>query len=271
MGTDRGDEMPVTAVKSEWEEGDLVFKEAVSGNGADVDFRADVLISDDARLDFSDATVKAANTDGGIIKAGTSSAPVTEDTADMKFVALYFDNGATSGDNRGMYLRLYHTGSGTGGGEAARIFTTVNANIGTAHGAHISLNFLATAGASECSGLGAAVRGTTHIPNVASWAPTGTLCAGMFEVYSDGANSDPAGLTELSVLRLVNAGNATGMADVDTDAYLFSIQGFTAAADTSKVVSSVSLAELPGSTIGLRVKVGASAYYIPCVLATEWN
>ena len=93
----------------------------------------------------------------------------------------------------------------------------------------------------------------------------------MFELYSDGDASDPAGLTELSVLRLCNSGDATGKADVDTDAYLFSVQGFTAAADTTKVVSSVSLAELPGSTVGLRVKVGSTAYYIPCVAATEWN
>lgn len=230
-----------------------------------------IFMDDDGRFDLSDFNVLGKNTDGGILKGGTSSAPITEDTANMAFVKMYCDNGATSGDNRLAYLRLYLTGTGTGGGETIRAFTTVNANIGTAHGAHISLNFLATAGGSECSGLGAAIRGTTHIPDIASWAPTGTLCAGMFELYSDGDASDPAGLTELSVLRLCNSGDATGKADVDTDAYLFSVQGFTAAADTTKVVSSVSLAELPGSTVGLRVKVGSTAYYIPCVAATEWN
>src|SRR3990167_1620220 len=64
-----------------------------------------------ARLDLSGATVLAANTDGGVIKVGTSGAPVTEDTADMKFVSLYFDNGAASGDNRGIYNRLQLTGA----------------------------------------------------------------------------------------------------------------------------------------------------------------
>ena len=208
---------------------------------------------------------------GGKITAGTSSVPVVNDDVNTKFIALYFDNGAASGDNRGLYLKLNHTGNGTGGGEAARIFTAVNANIGTAHGAHVSLAFLATAGASECSGLGAAVRGTTHIPNVASWAPAGTLCAGMFELYSDGTASDPAGLTELAVLRLCNSGDTTGAADVDTDAFLLSIQGFTAAANVTKVVSSVSLAELPSGTVGLRVKIGTGTYYIPAVISTEWN
>jgi hypothetical protein len=90
-------------------------------------------------------------------------------------------------------------------------------------------------------------------------------------LYSDGDASDPAGLTELSVLRLCNSGDETGRADVDTDAYLFSIQGFTAAADTTKLVSSVSLYELPANTVGLRVKIGSTAYYIPCVVATEWD
>lgn len=263
--------MPVTNVKSTWEDGNLVFKEDVSGNGATVNFECAVKFSGDNRLDLSSATVKAANTDGGVIKCGTAAAPVTEDTADMKFMAFYFGNGAASGDNRGMYLRFYHTGDGAASGEALRVFTTVNANISTAHGAHVSLNFLATAGASECSALGSAIRGTTHIPNVASWAPAGTLYGGLFELYSDGANSDPAGLTELAVLCLSNSGNATGAADVDTDAFLMSIQGFTAAVGVTNAVSSTSLTELPGSTIGLRIKVGTSTYYIPAILSTEWN
>ncbi len=149
--------------------------------------------------------------------------------------------------------------------------TVVKSNVGTAHGAHFGIEFLATAGASECSGLGVGLRGTFMIPNVASWAPTGTYAAGMFEIFSEGSDSDPAGMTELSVLRLENSGNATGKADVDTDAFLFSIQGFTAAADTTKLLSSKSLAELPANSIALRIKVGATTYYMLAVLATELN
>jgi hypothetical protein len=229
------------------------------------------LIDNDYRINLSSFETLAKNTDGGILKAGTAAAPITRDTANYSFVKMYCDNGAASGDNRLAYLRLYLTGAGTGGGETIRAFTTVNANIANAHGAHISLNFAATAGGSECSGLGAAVRGTLHIPAVASWAPTGTLCAGMFEIYSDGATSDPAGLTELSVLRLCNSGDGTGLADVDTDGFLFSVQGFTAASGVTNVLSSTSLAELPGSSVGLRVKIGTGTYYIPAVVSTEWN
>lgn len=178
---------------------------------------------------------------------------------------------ATSGTVEGAYIRLAFTGDGTTTGEALRAFTNVNANIATAHGAHISLSFSAVAGGSECSGLGVAVRGTTHIPDIASWAPTGTLYAGMFELFNDGAASDPAGLTELALLCLSNSGNATGAADVDDDAHILSIQGFTTAAGVAHAVSSTSLAELPAGSIGLRIKVGSSIFYIPAVAAAEWN
>lgn len=225
---------------------------------------------DEYRLDLTNLPITATKTDGCIMKIGTSSVPKVNDTADAKFIQIYTDSGATSGDSRLMYIRHYITGAG-GGGEALRVFTTINANAATGHGAHISLGFLATAGASELSGLGAAVRGTLHIPNVASWAPSGTLCAGMFEIYSDGTASDPAGLTELSVLRLCNSGNATGLQDVDTDGFLFSVQGFTAASGVTNVLSSTSLAELPASSVGLRVKIGTGTYYIPAVIAAQWN
>ncbi len=201
---------------------------------------------------------------------GTSANPLTTSTADVKFIEFRCESTASSGDNRLLYMR-YALG-GAGGGETLRALTKVEANLGTAHGAHLSLGFVATAGGSECSGLGVACRGTLHIPNVASWAPTGTYAAGMFEIYSDGSSSDPAGMTELAVLRLENAGDGTGKADVDTDAYLFSIQGFATAADSTKVIRTDSLAELnTANTIGLRIKVGSTVYYIPAVTAADWN
>lgn len=214
----------------------------------------DVQIVDDARLDFTGATVAAANTDGGLIKMGTSSVPIVEDTANMKFIAIYVDNGATSGDNRAMYLREYLTGAG-GGGEAARVFTTVN-NVagGTAHGAHISLNFGTTG---SITGLGVAGRNTLHIANQAYTGLGGTYAAVQAEIYSDGANSDPAGMTEISFVRVVNDGHANGIADVDDDAFLFSFQGFSVGAGNvfaAKTASAVSH--------GARVKIGSTTYYL---------
>lgn len=202
-------------------------------------------------------------TNGLIMGYGNSTTRYTTSKADARFLDFNLENSATSGDNRGMYLRLFHTGAG-GGGEALRVFTTVNANIGTAHGAHISLNFLATAGASECSGLGVAMRATLHIPNVASWAPTGTYSVIQSEIYSDGSSSDPAGMTDLSFFRVVNGGDATGAADIDTDAYLFSLQGFTAGSGKMVYI------DVPGTLAGsLRVKVGSTAYYLPLYSAQD--
>lgn len=179
-----------------------------------------VTLAGDMRLDLSSCTTAAANTDGGVIKAGTSGARVTEDTADMKFVSMYFDDGATSGDARGMYLRLYITGAG-GGGESARLFTTVEDVAGaTAHGAHISLNFNNTG---SITGLGVAARATVHVPNAAMTG--GTYAAIQPEIWSDGASSDPSGVTEYSFIRCSNGGNATGVGAVDDKAFLITLTG----------------------------------------------
>jgi hypothetical protein len=218
-------------------------------------------------------TVGAAAASAVIAGVGTDTSPCISSAANAKFLEFRCSTTkAGASDSRGMYLRLAFDGEhASAGGEALRAFSMVNENIGTAHGAHISLGFKAEAGGSECSGLGVAVRGTLHIPAIASWAPTGTYAALQAEVYADGATSDPAGMTELSFIRVVSGGNSTGRADIDDDAHIFSFQGFTAASGTAHAISSTSLAELPGSSIGFRCVVGSTVYYIPAVVSTEWN
>lgn len=164
-------------------------------------------------------TAKVLNIGGG------SSYPVLETTSGNVIDArAKFTH--TSGDGRLAYMRLALHGSS--GGDCMRVYTNVNANLDTARGIHTSLNFVATAGGSECSGLGTPIAATLHIPNIPSWAPTGTLAAMVAEIYSDGGDSDPDGLTSLAFHRIVNAGNATGGEDVDDDANLFRFEGFTA-------------------------------------------
>ncbi len=141
--------------------------------------------------------------------AGTSSAYLSTSTADSKFIELRLKNTATSGDNRGIYLRLQLAGAGSGG-ESLRAFTNCqDVACGTAHGAHISLSF-GTSG--SITGLGCGSRSTLHVPNAALSA--GTYCGAMVEIWHDGASSDISGTTEHSILRLVNSGNATGQATV---------------------------------------------------------
>lgn len=208
----------------------------------------------DSRLDLSGATLAAANTDGGVIKAGTSVAPVTEDTADMKFMSFYFDDGATSGDARGIYNRLYITGAG-GGGESLRSYTDVTAAGATAHGAHISLGF-GTAG--SLTGQGVATRSTLHLPTTALPASNVTYAALQAEVYSDGNDSDPSG-NKLSFLRMVNDG-ANGKADVDDDAAAIEFTGFTVADGNMIAVKAAAAAPNVTHSIRIRLPDGSAAY-----------
>lgn len=172
------------------------------------------------RIDLSNVIPLSINTDGGILKAGTASSRIVGDIANMKFISIYTDNGAASGDNRGIYNRLYLTGGG--GGESLRSMTTVeDVTAGTAHGSHLSLSFGSTG---KITGLGVAGRNTLHIPNQAM-SGGGTYASVQAEIWSDGANSDPAGMTELSFLRCVNGGNASGIADVEDDAFFAVISG----------------------------------------------
>lgn len=74
------------------------------------------------------------------------------------------------------------------------------------------------------SGLGTVVTARSHVPNAALTA--GTFAALQAEIYSDGASSDISSATAYSAIRVVNSGDATGMATVDTDGYLFDFVGF---------------------------------------------
>lgn len=210
-------------------------------------------VTGDARLDFTGATVLAANTDGGIIKAGTAIAPVTEDTADLNFISLYFDNGATSGDNRGIYNRLYLTGAG-GGGESLRSFTTISdIAAGTAHGAHISLSFGATG---SVTGQGIASRNTLHIPDAAMSG--GTVAALQAEIFADGSSSDISGTTAHALFRGVISGDGTGAATV---ANFLDLSSVPAAGDGAFINTNATVIAA-GAYAALRVLTPAGLKYL---------
>lgn len=208
-----------------------------------------------------DAEFAALSADGltintGTIEAGTSDARITKDTANTKFVSLYFDDGATSGDARGIYDRLYITGAG-GGGEALRAYTDVENVAGaTAHGAHISLGFGASG---SVTGQGIGVRATLHLPTTALPASNVTYAPLQAEVYSDGDNADPSG-NKLSFLRLVNDGG-NGKADVDDDAAAIEFTGFTVA--DGNMLASKAAAACPNVTESIRIRMpDGTARYI---------
>ncbi len=209
-----------------------------------------------ARLDLSSCTVNASNTDGGVIKAGTSGAPVTEDTANMKFVSMYFDDGATSGTSVGLYDRLYVTGVG-GSGQALRAFGTVSdVAAGNIYGAHISASFGTTG---SITGLGNALATTLHIPGAMT---NGTYAVQTVELWADAATSNLAGTTAKSFMRVGAGGDGTGVALLDDSINLFDFYGITAGSgnmiDTDKTA-------LTGKA-GIKVSVAGALYgYIPIV------
>lgn len=184
---------------------------------------------------------------------GTSADPSLTTTADGKFMEYRCKSNATSGDNRLLYLR-YELGS-TGGGECLRAFTSVTGSLGTAHGAHLSL---IPSGSGAMSGLGVATRATLHIPDEAAFT-SGTLAAIQAEIWADGSASDPDGVTELSFFRVVAGGTQAGIDDIEDDAYLMSLQGFTSASGSMIYVNTTA-----DSDATLRIKIGATNYYIMC-------
>ena len=198
--------------RGEWVVGDLTVLDDLTVKD-DVTIEGDIVIS-------GGFTVTGTLTLEDSVVAGSSSSPVTDDTADTKFMSLYWDCGATSGDARGIYNRLYITGAG-GGGESLRTFTTVDdVAAATAHGAHISINFGSTG---SVTGQGIASRNTVHVPDAA--LSGGTYAATQAEIWSDGSSSDISGATEFSFLRFVNGGDSTGVGNVDDNAFLFAING----------------------------------------------
>lgn len=200
------------------------------------------------RVDLSSVDVQSGDTDGGVIKAGTSSAPVTEDTANMKFLSFYFDDGATSGEAVGLYDRLYVTGAGAEGIAMRAFCSVVDVAAVNARGTHSSLSFGATG---RVSGLGAALEATLHLGTGAG--ATGTLTAVNAAIDSPDAASDPAGATSLSVIRAANQGSAKD--DVDDDAVFIDFAGWTLGAghmiqtDTGNVDTLIKI-RLPDGSLG---------------------
>lgn len=97
-----------------------------------------------------------------VLGFGTSSSRYQLGVAtSQNALGLFFETEATSGDTRGINLRLYFSGAG-GSGEALRAYGIVNnvsaATGGTVNGAHITLGVTGASGA--ISGAGNALRAT---------------------------------------------------------------------------------------------------------------
>lgn len=127
------------------------------------------------------------------------------DTANQNGVGLFFESTATSGDSRGINLRLYFTGAG-GSGEALRAYGIVNgvtaATGGTVNGAHITLGVSGAAGA--ISGAGNALRATLAFGDGVN---AGGTCSAI-QIDSDFHNGSTVA-SGLCAIRLTNSNTKT--------------------------------------------------------------
>jgi len=239
----------------------IYFRDAAlhiySSTDGQLDITADTMIQLSGKLGL-DLSSGAASASGLLMGTGTSGSPATTAAAGNMFAEFRTQSTATSGDSRGLYWR--HELKGTAvSGEAIRAFTKLSAACATARGAHISLD-LNNSPQGSVTGLGAGIDAQLLLSNTALPAG-GTYTVVNAEIYSAGTTTDPGAVTELSYFRVVNGGDSTGAADVDDDAYLFSVQGFSEG--TGNMFSAG--ADVAAAAT-LKCKVGATEYFV--LLAT---
>ena len=166
---------------------------------------------------------------------GSTTSPITSSTANSNFQGFNVANSdATGGTARGIFMRLYLTGTSGQSGEAGRFFTTINGTGGVGvHGLHASLSF-GTSG--TVTGEGAGVRGTIQVPNATQ--TTGQLAAVCADLSADGASSSNTS-GSLAAFKVITSGNGTGYATIEGQAMFLDLQNMNAGSgayfiDTSK-------------------------------------
>ncbi len=216
-----------------------------------------VVSESQTRFDIGSVALSQAGAESGAVLHGygTSTTRAKTGTAGKKFISYYTESDATSDDSRGLYQRHYISGIG-GGGEAARLYATVqNVAATTVRGAHISLDFAATG---TVTGKGVALECTLHIPNQGT--QTGQLSCIDLTINSDGDDSDPAGAV-LSYIRIGNQGTTNGKSDVNADVNLFSIQDYTTGSGTffQTTTTGYVLSEITNS---IKIRVAGTTYHL---------
>lgn len=254
---------------------DVRFTMGAAADYAQFDVGAKAFITaGKARLQL-DGLKSASCTDGTVIRMGTSGTPLSDAQNDgAGFVVGYFTTSHTSGWPAGMYLSTTCTGAG-GNVTGAEGDVYLSAVLANATGIE---SFLGLNAAGGISGHAAACQATIDYYNGALPNSGGAYMAGRFNIKGEGSNCDPTKAIRIACVELQTQGTFKSNCDFEKHAagYAIYINGFTAASGVTNILSSTSLAELPSGTLGLRVGVGAdgaagTAYYIPLVVATEWN
>lgn len=202
--------------------------------------------------------IRAGFDSDGRIVMGTATAPLTVNTASYKFNQMYLQNGATSGTSVGLYIREYLTGAG-GSNALVRIYSdVVGVAASTAQGIQCTLGFGESTATGNVTGLGVAGRFQIGLANIA-YPGTGTIAAVQAEIYSFGANADPAG-NAIALYAAVNDGTQAGMDDVDDDAVLFHLRGWTIG--DGNMIASKTAGTCPNVVESIRIKTPNGLRYI---------
>lgn len=183
----------------------------------------------------------------GRYNSSSDNKALDSDLANINFMHAYFDSQATSGDNRGFYLRMKHTGA-AGGGEALRAYSIANAALGTMHGAHITGEIGA---GGSITGLIAGLRATLGVATGLTLS-AGTACA--LQVDSDMASAVTS-MTKAAFVRFADNG-------AQKMPHLFEITQ-KATTDGSSLYWYNAAGETFDCKGGLKIMTPAGALYIP--------
>ncbi len=202
---------------------------------------------------------------------GTDAVPIVDDTANRAFLSGYFDSGAVSSDSKGLAITLNATGVLQTYSTALYGKCAPSVQVRNPVGVQGELVFGA---AGWIQGSGYALGGYLQLPGAAV-AATGNVACITADINCPASN-DVSAATRVSCVRVGVGGDGTAKAAFETKATFFSFVDFTATSGVTKMLSSTRLAELPTGTVGLRIGIGPGGggdtmYYIPAVLASEWD
>lgn len=204
---------------------------------------------------------------------GLAAVPVVQDITGNHLEA-HFDNGATSGWPCGIFIETDVTAAG-GSFTAGQFDAVLTAAKAVVTGVE---NWMQINTGGRVTGACRSVQGTIDFSNE-SKGSGGVYSGATFNIKGQGTSVNISGCQRVSCLELKTEGtfpNTTSGFQKKASGYAIYINGFTSAAGVGSILSSTSLAELPAGTLGLRVGVGGDAasgasYYIPLVVASEWN
>lgn len=209
---------------------------------------------DAQQIDFSGA--KPAVAAGPLILAGTSDQKISSSLPDTKFIQAYLESKATSGDNRGMYLRYYMNGINATGGECLKAGTVLGAAIGTARGEQASIE---VSSAGYVTGFACGLDGLLEVANSA--VPSGgTYCAGQSQIFMTGASSSLSAAASHALHRFsVIGGNATAEATIK-NAFNFDVANCAGSGAGNMISVGTSMSTVIGT---IRIVINGAIQYIP--------